>query len=94
MIYVVRFSFLTLFNTSSEVNIWFVFDVWSVAFQHIFSGQDDLSQYSTKIDTTRVPAEAKKKADRVAREIELRLSRGGGTEEAKRRMVEKRRMDW
>ena len=46
-----------------------------------------MSQYSTKIDTTRVPAEAKKKADRVAREIELRLSRGGGPAEAKRRMI-------
>ena len=42
-----------------------------------FSRQDDLSQYSTKIDTTKVPAEAKKKAERVAREIELRLSHGG-----------------
>ncbi len=55
-----------------------------------FSRQDDLSQYSTKIDTTKVPAEAKKKAERVAREIELRLSHGGpvGQNDAKRRMVD------
>jgi len=44
-------------------------------------GQDDLSQYSTTIDPQKLPATQRKKAERVAREIELRqCCRGGAFE--------------
>ena len=40
--------------------------------------QDDLSQYSTTIDVAKLPEKQRKKAERVAKEIELRQCCRGG----------------
>ena len=44
--------------------------------------QEDLSQYSTIIDVAKVPAHARKKAERLAREIEVRHSIRGRSKQA------------
>eukprot|EP00434_Breviolum_minutum_P025917 symbB.v1.2.022912.t1/scaffold2052.1/size91004/7 len=51
-------------------------------FGYVSTFKDDLSQYSTTIDPQKLPATQRKKAERVAREIELRqCCRGSADEE-------------
>mmetsp|Transcript_21151 Transcript_21151/g.39757 ORF Transcript_21151/g.39757 Transcript_21151/m.39757 type:complete len:404 (+) Transcript_21151:66-1277(+) len=62
---------------------WDQFKANAELFGYVSTFKEDLSQYSTTIDMAKVPVRARKKAERLAREIEVRQSvRGSADEEA------------
>ncbi|OLP80993.1 Polyadenylate-binding protein-interacting protein 4 [Symbiodinium microadriaticum] len=69
--------------THNSDSHWDQFKANAELFGYVSTFKEDLSQYSTIIDVAKVPAHARKKAERLAREIEVRHSiRGSADEEA------------
>jgi len=71
----------TLEELSSATGEWDQFKANAELFGYVSTFKDDLSQYSTTIDVTRISTQTRKKAERVAREIELRQCVRGGADE-------------
>eukprot|EP00439_Symbiodinium_sp_Y106_P074315 s905_g14.t1 len=70
-------------GTQKSESHWDQFKANAELFGYVSTFKEDLSQYSTIIDVAKVPAHARKKAERLAREIEVRHSiRGSADEEA------------
>eukprot|EP00438_Fugacium_kawagutii_P014050 Skav204157 [mRNA] locus=scaffold903:285753:290596:+ [translate_table: standard] len=62
----------------SEACEWDQFKANEQLFGYVSTYKEDLSQYSTKIDLTKIPMAARKKAERVAKEIEKGPPRSEG----------------
>lgn len=68
--------------SSSNRGEWDQFKANAELFGYVSTFKDDLSQYSTTIDVAKLPEKQRKKAERVAKEIELRqCCRGAADEE-------------
>eukprot|EP00435_Cladocopium_sp_Y103_P042804 s1649_g11.t3 len=68
--------------SSANRGEWDQFKANAELFGYVSTFKDDLSQYSTTIDVAKLPEKQRKKAERVAKEIELRqCCRGAADEE-------------
>ncbi|CAJ1372113.1 unnamed protein product [Effrenium voratum] len=66
----------TLEELSSSKGDWDQFKVNADLFGYVSTFKEDLSQYTTAIDLGKVPLAARKRAERLAKEIELKGPRG------------------